>query len=109
VLGVFGGLGVSGSGKSTLLKLLMRFWDINTGKIFISKKNIKNINTDNLREMTGYVTQDTIMFRGSIADNIRVAKQNATMEEIQNAARKASIHNFITSLPKGYETFHKLF
>ena len=101
VLGIHG---VSGSGKSTLLKLLMRFWDINTGKIFISKKNIKNINTDNLREMTGYVTQDTIMFRGSIADNIRVAKQNATMEEIQNAARKASIHNFITSLPKGYET-----
>ena len=106
VLGIHG---VSGSGKSTLLKLLMRFWDVNTGKIFISKKNIKNINTDNLREMTGYVTQYTIMFSGSITDNIRVAKQNATMEEIQNAARKASIHNFITSLPKGYETFHKLF
>ena len=101
VLGIHG---VSGSGKSTLLKLLMRFWDVNTGKIFISKKNIKNINTDNLREMTGYVTQDTVMFKGSIADNIRVAKQNAGMEEIQNAARKASIHEFIASLPKGYET-----
>ena len=101
VLGIHG---VSGSGKSTLLKLLMRFWDVNTGKIFISEKNIKNINTDNLREMTGYVTQDTVMFKGSIADNIRVAKQNAGMEEIQNAARKASIHDFITSLPKGYET-----
>ena len=94
VLGIHG---VSGSGKSTLLKLLMRFWDVNTG-------NIKNINTDNLREMTGYVTQDTVMFKGSIADNIRVAKQNAGMEEIQNAARKASIHDFIASLPKGYET-----
>ena len=101
VLGIHG---VSGSGKSTLLKLLMRFWDVNTGKIFISKKNIKNINTDNLREITGYVTQDTVMFKGSIADNIRVAKQNAGMEEIQNAARKASIHEFIASLPKGYET-----
>ena len=101
VLGIHG---VSGSGKSTLLKLLMRFWDVNTGNIFISKKDIKNINTDNLRDMTGYVTQDTIMFKGSIADNIRVAKQNAGMEEIQNAARKASIHDFITSLPKGYET-----
>ena len=101
VLGIHG---VSGSGKSTLLKLLMRFWDVNTGKIFISKKNIKNINTDNLREITGYVTQDTVMFKGSIADNIRVAKQNAGMEEIQNAARKASIHDFIASLPKGYET-----
>ena len=101
VLGIHG---VSGSGKSTLLKLLMRFWDVNTGKIFISEKNIKNINTDNLREMTGYVTQDTVMFKGSIADNIRVAKQNAGMEEIQNAARKASIHEFIASLPKGYET-----
>jgi len=54
--------------------------------------------------MTGYVTQDTVMFKGSIADNIRVAKQNAGMEEIQNAARKASIHDFIASLPKGYET-----
>ena len=101
VLGIHG---VSGSGKSTLLKLLMRFWDVNIGKIFISEKNIKNINTDNLREMTGYVTQDTVMFKGSIADNIRVAKQNAGMEEIQNAARKASIHDFIASLPKGYET-----
>ncbi|EGG91947.1 hypothetical protein HMPREF0491_01728 [Lachnospiraceae oral taxon 107 str. F0167] len=101
VLGIHG---VSGSGKSTLLKLLMRFWDVNAGKIFISEKNIKNINIDNLREITGYVTQDTVMFKGSIADNIRVAKQNAGMEEIQNAARKASIHDFITSLPKGYET-----
>ena len=101
VLGIHG---VSGSGKSTLLKLLMRFWDVNTGKIFISEKNIKNINTDNLREITGYVTQDTVMFKGSIADNIRVAKQNAGMEEIQNAARKASIHDFIASLTKGYET-----
>lgn len=101
VLGIHG---VSGSGKSTLLKLLMRFWDVDIGKIFISEKNIKNINTDNLREITGYVTQDTVMFKGSIADNIRVAKQNAGMEEIQNAARKASIHDFIASLPKGYET-----
>ena len=101
VLGIHG---VSGSGKSTLLKLLMRFWDVDIGKIFISEKNIKNINTDNLREITGYVTQDTVMFKGSIADNIRVAKQNAGMEEIQNAARKAIIHDYIASLPKGYET-----
>nr|WP_330383475.1 ABC transporter ATP-binding protein [Lachnoanaerobaculum saburreum] len=101
VLGIHG---VSGSGKSTLLKLLMRFWDVNTGEVHISGKNIKNVNTEDLREMTGYVTQETVMFQGTIADNIRVAKQNATLEEIQNAAKKASIHDFISGLPNGYDT-----
>lgn len=101
VLGIHG---ISGSGKSTLLKLLMRFWDVNTGEVHISGKNIKNVNTEDLREMTGYVTQETVMFQGTIADNIRVAKQNATLEEIQNAAKKASIHDFISGLPNGYDT-----
>ena len=101
VLGIHG---VSGSGKSTLLKLLMRFWDVNTGEVHISGKNIKNVNTKELREMIGYVTQETVMFQGTIADNIRVSKQGATLEEIQNAAKKASIHDFISSLPNGYDT-----
>ena len=101
VLGIHG---VSGSGKSTLLKLLMRFWDVNTGEIHISGKNIKNVNTEDLRKMIGYVTQETIIFQGTIADNIRVSKQDASLEEIYNAAKKASIHDFISSLPNGYDT-----
>jgi len=101
VLGIHG---VSGSGKSTLLKLLMRFWDVNTGEVHISGKNIKNVNTEDLREMTGYVTQETVIFQGTIADNIRVSKQDASLEEIYNAAKKASIHDFISSLPNGYNT-----
>lgn len=101
VLGIHG---VSGSGKSTLLKLLMRFWDVNTGEIHISGKNIKNVNTEDLRKMIGYVTQETVIFQGTIADNIRVSKQDASLEEIYNAAKKASIHDFISSLPNGYDT-----
>ena len=101
VLGIHG---VSGSGKSTLLKLLMRFWDVNQGSIYISHKNIKEINTDDLRHFSSYVTQDTMMFRDTIAENIKIAKQKATMEEVKNAAKKASIHDFIMSLPDGYET-----
>lgn len=101
VLGIHG---VSGSGKSTLLKLLMRFWDVNQGSIYISHKNIKEINTDDLRHFSSYVTQDTMIFRDTIAENIKIAKQKATMEEVKNAAKKASIHDFIMSLPDGYET-----
>ena len=101
VLGIHG---VSGSGKSTLLKLLMRFWDTKQGKILFSGKNVKEINTDCLRKMTSYVTQDTILFHDSIGKNIAVAKLSATQEEIENAAKKASIHDFIMGLPKGYET-----
>lgn len=101
VLGIHG---VSGSGKSTLLKLLMRFWDTKEGEILFSGKNVKEINTDYLRKMTSYVTQDTILFHDTIGKNIAVAKLSATQEEIENAAKKASIHAFIMSLPKGYET-----
>ena len=101
VLGIHG---ASGSGKSTLLKLLMRFWDTKEGEILFSGKNVKEINTDCLRKMTSYVTQDTILFHDSIGKNIAVAKLSATQEEIENAAKKASIHDFIMSLPKGYET-----
>ena len=101
VLGIHG---VSGSGKSTLLKLLMRFWDVSQGSIYISHKNIKEINTDDLRHFSSYVTQDTMMFRDTIAENIKIAKKKATMEEVKNAAEKASIHDFIMSLPDGYET-----
>lgn len=96
--------GASGSGKSTLLKLLMRFWDTQDGSIKISDRDIKKINTENLRRMESYVTQETYLFHDSIANNIAVGKPDADREEIMEAAKKASIHDFIMTLPKGYDT-----
>ena len=96
--------GASGSGKSTFLKLLMRFWDANSGRVMISGKDIKEINTANLREMESYVTQETYLFHDSIANNIAVGKPGASREEIMEAAKKASIHDFIMALPKDYDT-----
>lgn len=96
--------GASGSGKSTLLKLLMRFWDVQGGQIRISDRDIRNINTENLREMESYVTQETCLFHDSIANNIAVGKPGASREEIMEAAKKASIHDFIMTLPEGYDT-----
>ena len=96
--------GKSGSGKSTLLKLLMRFWDVDQGKIEISGKDIRRVNTEDLRNMEAYMTQETHLFHDSIAENIRIARLDATAEEIENACRKASVHDFIMTLPKGYET-----
>lgn len=102
--GVLGIVGKSGSGKSTLLKLLMRFWDIDAGKLAIAGREIKEVNTDDLRRMQGYMTQETHLFCDSIAENIRIAKLDATREEIEEACKKASIHDFILSLPQGYDT-----
>ncbi|MGN1192906.1 MAG: amino acid ABC transporter ATP-binding/permease protein [Dorea sp.] len=96
--------GASGSGKSTLLKLLMRFWDVNSGMIRISEKDIRKINTKDLRDMESYVTQETYLFHDSIANNIAVGKPEASREEIMEAAKKASIHDFIMTLPDGYDT-----
>ena len=96
--------GASGSGKSTLLKLLMRFWDVQGGKISISDRDVRDINTADLREMESYVTQETCLFHDSIANNIAVGKPGASREEIMEAAKKASIHEFIMTLPKGYDT-----
>ena len=96
--------GKSGSGKSTLLKLLMRFWNINGGAIKISGVDINEINTDSLRENESFVTQDTHLFHDTIENNIRIARLDATREEIIEACKKASVHDFIMSLPNGYET-----
>lgn len=96
--------GASGSGKSTLLKLFMRFWDVDSGKVLISGKNIKEINTADLREMESYMTQETYLFHDSIANNIAIGKPGASREEIVEAAKKAAIHDFIMTLPKGYDT-----
>ena len=97
-------IGKSGSGKSTLLKLFMRFWDADKGAVNISGTNVKDINTKNLRDMEAYVTQETYLFHDTIANNIKIAKPEASQEEIIEAAKKASLHSFIEKLPKGYDT-----
>ena len=97
-------VGKSGSGKSTLLKLLMRFWDPQTGTVSISGKNIKDWNTAHLRDCESYMTQETHLFHDNIENNIRLAKWDATQQEIEDACKKASIHDFIMQLPKGYKT-----
>ena len=131
---IIGIVGESGCGKSTLLKLLMRFWAVQKGKIGIVTENstagrasgrnaddgaptagrasgrrnaivnIDEINTSDLRDMESYMTQDTQMFKDTVANNIRIAKRNASQEEVEEACRKASLHDWIMTLPDGYET-----
>jgi ABC-type multidrug transport system fused ATPase/permease subunit len=96
--------GASGSGKSTLLKLLMRFWDVQDGSVSADGTDVRKIPTKHLRDMESYVTQETHLFHDSIANNIAIAKPGASREEIMEAAKKASIHDFIMTLPKGYDT-----
>ena len=96
--------GASGSGKSTLLKLLMRFWDVQDGSVSVDGADVRKIPTKHLRDMESYVTQETHLFHDSIANNIAIAKPGASREEIMEAAKKASIHDFIMTLPKGYDT-----
>ena len=101
---VVGIVGRSGSGKSTLLKLLMRFWDRQSGEVTISERDVRNINTSDLRSMQGYMTQDTDLFHDTILKNILIARPDATREEVEEACKKASIHDFILTLPQGYDT-----
>ena len=101
ILGIHGR---SGSGKSTLLKLLMRFYDPKSGSIKINGESLPNINTCSLRDNMAYITQQTYIFNETIEENIRLARRDATLEEIMEAAKKASIHDFILSLPEGYQT-----
>ena len=110
---IIGIVGESGCGKSTLLKLLMRFWAVQKGRIGITAitgpgsdrvVNIDTVNTSDLRDMESYMTQDTQMFKDTIANNIRIAKRDATQEEVEAACRKASLHDWVMTLPDGYET-----
>lgn len=101
---VVGIVGKSGSGKSTLLKLFMRFWEAGKGRIEISGVDIDDINTDDLRNMESFVTQETHLFCDSIRANLKIAKLDASDEEIEQACKKASVHDFIMSLPDGYDT-----
>ena len=97
-------IGINGTGKSTLLKLLMRFWDVNQGSVSVDGENVRKITTRHLRDMESYVTQETHVFHDSIANNIAIAKHGASKEEIMEAAKKASLHDFIMTLPNGYDT-----
>ena len=101
ILGIHG---QSGCGKSSLLKLLMRFWDVQGGAVKISGRDIRQVNTGDLRNMEAFMTQETHLFHDSLANNIALAKPGASRQEIRAAAEKASIHEFIESLPKGYDT-----
>ncbi len=101
ILGIHGR---SGSGKSTLLKLLMRFYDPQSGHIQINGIDLTQINTQSLRENMAYITQQTYIFNESIYENIIMAKRHASQQQVIEAAKKASIHDFIMSLPEGYET-----
>lgn len=101
---ILGIQGKSGCGKSTLLKLLMRMWDVDEGRILIDEKSIQGINTRSLRRHESYVAQETVLFHDSIARNLRIAKADASDEELVAACKKASIHDFIMSLPQGYDT-----
>ena len=96
--------GASGCGKSTFLKLLMRFWDVQKGSISVDGEDVRKIPTRHLRNLESYVTQETHLFHDSIANNIAIAKPGASREEIMEAAKKASIHDFIMTLPEGYDT-----
>ena len=101
---IVGIVGASGCGKSTLLKLLMRFWEKDSGSIEYDGTDVDRINSDSLTDNVAMVSQSTYLFDESIADNLRIAKYDATDEELKEACRKASVHEFIESLPDGYDT-----
>ena len=96
-------VGPTGAGKTTMIKLLMRFYDVNGGSIKIDGHDVRDFNRSELREMFGMVLQDTWLFHGTISDNIRYGKLNATEEEVIRAAKAAHVHRFIQTLPGGYD------
>ena len=97
-------VGESGIGKSTVLRLLLRFWNVKSGRIRINGIPIEELSTAELRRRIAVLEQDTFLFDGSIAENIAIGKPDASMEEIQKAARRAGLHDFISTLPDGYDT-----
>ena len=101
---IVGITGRSGSGKSTFLRLLMRFWDVSSGAIRFGEEDIRRVNTATMRAQESLVTQETELFDDTIENNIRIAKRDATHEEVEAACKKAALDGFIRSLPKGYDT-----
>lgn len=101
---IIGIVGESGCGKSTFLKLLLRFWEKKSGRIDYNGTDVDCVNTDSLLDNVTMVSQSTYLFDESIEENLRIAKSDATKEEIEEACKMASVHDFIMSLPEGYET-----
>jgi len=101
---IHGLVGENGSGKSTILRLLMRFWDVTKGQITIGSKDIRDIPLLQLRSDISIMDQETFLFAETIEENIKIGNPNASFEEVVRAAKKASIHDFITRLPSGYQT-----
>lgn len=97
-------VGPSGAGKSTCAHLLMRFWDVETGRITIGGMDIREASSESLRDLIGYVPQDPFLFQASVADNIRLARPEATDEEVRRAAAEARADVFIEGMPEGYDT-----
>ena len=97
-------VGPTGAGKTTMVKLLMRFYDVNSGEIIIDGHNIKDFTRGDLRKMFGMVLQDTWLFNGTVKENIKYGKEDATEDEIINAAKAAHVHHFIKTLSKGYNS-----
>jgi len=98
-------VGPSGAGKTTICNLIPRFYNVKSGKITIDSQDISEVTLKSLRSQIGVVQQDVYMFSGSVYDNIAYGKNNATREEIEDAAKKAGAHDFIMSMPDGYDTF----
>ena len=96
-------VGPTGAGKTTMIKLLMRFYDVGSGSIKVDGHDVRDFNRDDLRKMFGMVLQDTWLFKGSIEDNIRYGRLDATHEEVVEAAKAARAHSFIKTLPGGYQ------
>ena len=97
-------VGATGAGKTTIINLLMRFYDVNSGAIFVDGHEIRALTRDSLRRSYAMVLQDTWVFRGTIYENIAYGKEGATREEVEAAAKAAHIHNYIMRLPQGYDT-----
>ncbi len=98
-------VGHSGAGKSTIANLLLRFWDHSKGRIEIGSANIRQLRQSTVRDLIGYMSQRTYIFAGTIRENIQLARPDSTFEEVINAAKLAGIHEFISSLPDGYDTY----
>ncbi len=97
-------VGPTGAGKTTMVKLLMRFYDVNSGEILVDGHNVKDFDRGELRKMFGMVLQDTWLFGGTVKDNIKYSKEDATDDEVIEAAKAAHVHHFIKTLPKGYNS-----
>jgi subfamily B ATP-binding cassette protein MsbA len=101
---LIGVVGTTGGGKSTVVSLIPRFYDVDRGRVLIDGRDVKDVTKASLRSQIGFVLQDTVLFRGTIRDNIAYGRPSATQAEIVDAAKLANAHDFIVAMPNGYDT-----